>query len=449
MARDSIEYGFDAQPIANFDKMKALGGTYIHRYDPGGNRSITLRMWIDENRRRGQRYIVQGTRLEAANTGVTWEEIDSDPLCLAVSQDDEPDLNRYDNDKNKFPEEVLQTRMYTPTTSPHKGRIGWTLPSILQERYDRWKTKLPNKPILVNFAGPSMTNGYYWDGAGHKPYMKAADRYSFDLYPKNTGGVWHLYQHVLCIEKMKLWAKELGRDPTSVEEVYVESVDSVLDNEEGGGRLRGPTPNEQSAMVFGSISRGVFRITYWTQQIGRDNKTGESFDYWNLTKDNSDRIVRDGGIFKRYQRFFITEPVSIVQSPPAQLNQNKGPIVWPNSEVVTWKIGEETLVAQIDYTGMTDVVFSGTAVGSLPVGDEKDEHIKALQATVSQLVADKAGLEQILAATKSQLGETQLALTQRDATIDFQTKHIALQDMRITDRNVRLSAIAKALEGLQ
>src|SRR4051812_23708730 len=93
--RPLIWRAVDAQPIGNFADVVALGANALHRYDPGPQKSDTLAAWTAEARKRGLFYIVQGTAVEAQ---AEYNPV-GDPYLIAVAQDDEPELNRWDNAK--------------------------------------------------------------------------------------------------------------------------------------------------------------------------------------------------------------------------------------------------------------------------------------------------------------------------------------------------------------
>jgi hypothetical protein len=377
-ARPYIFTGFDAQPGDTLDELMRYLPNAIHRFDDGPQHRDTLQGWLKQVRDLGLYYIVQGTACE--RFGLDMAELDADPLCLSVAQDDEPNMNRYDSQKNRVPEAELAKVMYTPTLAPppHASMMGWTRAEVLRDRYARWKAKLPNRPISLNFAGPSLTST--WDAgnelAQHRVYYKACNEISYDEYVRNTGGEgWHLFFPAMCAEKVVKSGATLAGG-------YVEVADAALDGVEPGGRLRGPTPAEQSTQAWSQVARGVRQLWWWTQRTGIPAK----FLYMNAPAENLARVVYDTAVMRRCDEIIGRGTVTIVTTPQPNYNAAKPPVVWPASEVVTWELDGKVLRVELDYTGRTLPVITEPEAPRPPEpAYASKEEVARLQAQVTEL----------------------------------------------------------------
>jgi len=382
-----ILIGYDAQPIENFDRMRSLGANALHRYE-ATYRSIPLTVWIDEAVKRGFYLMIQGTAADTQNVPLG----SLHPNVLSICQDDEPDLNRY-NDAHiskMTPAEkgAYLARIYTPENAPHPSNIGWTQPSILQERYARWK-KQTTLPIVVNFAGPNINSGYYRDDLKwHKAYMGAADTHSHDLYPKNfNGDGGHLYWPANVTDKINAAGGKCL-------DAYVECAFG------GTGFKRGPTPSEQSVMVWSLLGHGVRNIWYFPQKIGG------GFAYWNVNPENEAQMLIDNTTIIRHSNLIATGVLTVTQDPKVKNSQYTIPyntLVWPNTEVFTWSgANGEKLVANVNYVG-ADVKITHTPpllVELPPKHPSNDDKIKKLEQSMAEnQIAIKALVDGVRAIT--------------------------------------------------
>jgi hypothetical protein len=433
-----ILLGMDARPKEDYARAKALGCNALHRLDPGPQKKDTTAVCVAAARALDLLYVVEGVVAEAEG----YDMAAADPYLVAWAHPDEPDLNRADQ-IGKVPDAVLVKQIYYPvgstvpgaTPAPHPSCIGWTLPSVLAERYARWKAKAPNVPVLVNVNGQNLTSGYYADGRWHKPYFDASDAGSTDLHVDNAGGGnWPLYYLALAIDRLARWHRGGIRD------CYIECSDEVLDDVEGGGPLRGPTPDEQSTQVWLALGHGIRRLWYFPQRIG---KTGSKFAYWNIAPANADRMRADNAQVLWYQRLIATGRHSLTQTPAFVENTAKGTRTLPTVEVHTWWDDDQSLTVTLDLAGKTPprVAYTGPRpfVAAAPpvvvpeVTDPRDKQVLDLTHALDEMTQARDNAKAALAETaalaqslRDQLARAQQLLTDATTTLTARAAEVAL-----------------------
>lgn len=361
-----ILVGLDAQPVENFAKAAEVGNA-LHRYDNGPSKNVTLKDWLKAADAKGLRAIVQGSAADYQAV-----DLSAFPAVAAIAHDDEPDLTRRDGS------------IYTSANAPHPSMVGWTLPTVLEERYKRWRKMYPQFPVTVNFNGKSLLNNYYKaDLVYHAAYIKASDEQGLDLHVRNNwGDGGHLYWPAFCFDKLKQTGNPV--------DMYVECSDQGLDGNEGGGANRGPTPNEQATLFWSALGHGAKRVWYFPQRIGKDNKP--SFLYLNVKPENWARMREDWATVQKYMTIIGTGKLTVEQSPPVKWDPNKGTLIPPNVETFTWTLGEERFEVFVDYRGASAVVMKYTGPkppdpNPIPTPDPRDAQIDTL---TKQLAAEKA-----------------------------------------------------------
>lgn len=333
-----ILIGLDAQPTDNFDIAASLGNA-LHRYDNGPQKNVTLDTWLTKAQAKNLYVMAQGLQFSAQKLDPSkyWN-------VVAITQDDEPDLNRYSTAR-------VNPDIFTPTDAPHPGSIGWTRPAVLAARYADWKARWPGTPITVNFNGSSISNGYYKsDLIYHIGYIKASDAQGFDLYPKNNqGDGGHLYWPVGVFDKLKVVGNPV--------DIYIECSDQALDGLEGSGPKRGPTANEQGTLVWSALGHGAKRLWYFPQRIG--SASAPTFKYYNLSVANEARAKDDFASIKKYMNLLANGTrTTIAQTPKVQMDLNKGAQIWPNTETFKWELGNESLIVAVNYVDGTAPMFA-------------------------------------------------------------------------------------------
>jgi hypothetical protein len=434
-----IIIGMDAQPIENFDKVLDVGCNALHRYDSGPQKSVTAAAWMAAARQKSLFYVVQGTAFDAQG----YDFSQPDPFLLALAQDDEPDLNRYDSQKGKISEEVLRTYMYTPTSTYHPNVIGWTLPDVLKDRYERWKAKAPNLPILLNFNGQSWINAYYGDGKFHRPYLPFTDWIGLDLYTRNARGTsWPLYYLSHAFDKLAATG-----EPTY--DAYIECSDQVLDGDASGGPNRGPTPIEQSTSLWSVLMHGAKRVWYFPQQIGKDAKTGQAFQYWNIKPENADQMRIDNAIILKYQKLIALGKRTLVQTPVAQANYSKGTVVFPTKEVCTWELDGQKLTVEIDLNGVIPPIITVPDVPP-PTVPELQQQLKLAQDQLRTAIAKLGEKDAAIAARDAQIATMTVASQQKDAQIAAQAAALAAANTALSSAHdqVKQQAAQIVAQGL-
>jgi hypothetical protein len=418
--RPQLLIGVDARPIRGdrpqdgMDEVVRLGCNALHRFDDGPKHQNTVHEWVDAARVRKLYYIIQGTACEKFN----YDYSTPDPFLVALAQDDEPDLNRWDSQKDKVPLDVLEKQVYTPTAAPHKSNIGWTRPEILHERYARWKAKAPHLPVSLNLNGQTLSSAYYADGKWHKPYLVSCDESGLDLYPRNASGErWPLNFLPWCFEKLKLWHH-------TVLDAYIECSDQVLDGNASGGTNRGPTPAEQSNLFWSVLLQGARRIWYFPQRIGA------GFQYNNMTPENAARARLDNSTALRHQNLIVNGVLSApVQNPVFAWNVSKGLVTFPWTETRSWTLGDERLTVTIDYSGKTDPVIEYVPGTQLPPLEVENAKLRAAlaeeanrNAQLTQEVMSLGGLladrDAIIADLQSEIGSKQTTILQQAERLD-------------------------------
>lgn len=330
--KPAIVRAVDAQPVGEFDNVVAIGANTLHRYDNGPQHTTTLATWTAEARKRGLFYILQGTAIEAqADYDPT-----GDPYLLAIAQDDEPELNRWDSSKTPDQQAWLV---------PDGKMKGMTKPAILADRYARWKAKWPDVPVRVNFSGKDMTNPYYADGAQHLDYMRAADGYGIDWYAKTTNANQTIGMNGFALRKLATWADVIKKRGV-IYDAYFECSDQHL-NAVG----RGPTPTEIHTTIWHLLANGVRGVSAFPQRIG------QPFSYNNMTPDQRQAVVDAYATIARYENLIVNGTRTLSVNPAFAWNATKGTVTLPTLESATWTRGAETLNVTGDVTGATMPVF--------------------------------------------------------------------------------------------
>ena len=338
-----ILLGVDAQSPATFDKVKAIGANTLIRFDPGPQKNITLEAWMNEARRKELFYIVQGTVFfsdKHPKPNLT------DSQLIAIAQDDEPDLNRWHNGQDN-PLRVAEGRFK-----------GWTKPEILAELYADWKKRAPKIPVIVNFAGQHVSNAWYVDGAGHKPYIDATDWVSFDWYVRNNNADRYLINFVgWTMDKLTKWSENKPQF------AYIECSDQVLDGDAKGGIGRGPTPAETTTQIWHALAHGAKGVWLFPQRIRG------GFDYWAITPENETAIKDTFALIKKHDLLLAEGTRVLKEEFPANPTHNDPAKKWPTWEEVTWtsKDGKQTLTVKIDLTGEKAPEISGVPAPASPL----------------------------------------------------------------------------------
>ncbi len=362
--RPRIIIAVDAQPISNMDRVKALGANALHRFDSGPAKNTLLSTWIKEADSRGIFTIIQATAADAQ--GVDLATLPK--TVIAISQDDESNLNRWPYTGTPAQQAQAATWLYTPTNAPHPSVVGTVLPTITNDRYVKWKSKT-TLPVMANLAGPPINSGWYKpDLIYDKGYLASADILSADVYPCNTSGTdpptyGYLYWPANVTDKLSgasgkpVWA-------------YVECAF-------GRGQFkRGPTPAEQSVLTWSQIGHGARGLTFFPQCVN------PPFSYWAMTPENEAAAKADIAGILSHADLICDGKLTVVQTPKVQNSNYTAPggkLVWADSEAFTWTLGTEQLVVSVNYkTPGVTVTYTAPPVSTPP--PTLEDRVKALEA---------------------------------------------------------------------
>jgi hypothetical protein len=171
-----------------------------------------------------------------------------------------------------------------PRDDPSQDRdpnlIGWLQPDepenrgidpqVLQDRYSQLKDINSSRPVLINFDGSHMVNGYkgFTFGApktsdDYAPYIQAADWVAQDIYPI-TGWLNPAAIGVsgAATATLKTWS---GNKPTFA---YIEtSQQRLFTANHPDWPARGPTPAEMRGEVWDAVMHGANGIMYFSQSF--------------------------------------------------------------------------------------------------------------------------------------------------------------------------------------
>jgi hypothetical protein len=380
----------DAQPVEYFADVVSLGANTLHRYDNGPQHTMPLATWTARARAKGLFYIVQGTAIEAQ----TEYDPTGDPYLIAIAQDDEPELNRWDSSK---------TAEQQPNLVSDGKMKGMTKPAILAERYARWKAKWPDVPVRVNFSGKDMTNPYYADGAQHLDYMRAADGYGIDWYAKVTNANQTIGMNGFALRKLFMWADAIKKRGV-IYDAYFECSNQKI-NAVG----RGPTPTEIHTTVWHLLAYGVRGLTAFPQQMG------QPFSYNAMTAEQRQAVIDAYAVIARYENLIANGTRKLETSPAFAWNPAKGIVTLPTLEAVTWTLGDESLKVTIDVTGAAMPTFAYTGPITPPLPDDPAPDAK--DALIAELQRQVADAERATADALAKVADLQAQLANANVTV--------------------------------
>jgi hypothetical protein len=167
-----------------------------------------------------------------------------------------------------------------PSTDTEPNLIGWLQPDepenrgidpqALQDQYAQLKSINPSRPVLMNFDGSHMVNGYKGFSFGspkaqvdYAPYIQAADWVAQDIYPV-TGWLNPAAIGVsgAATATLKTWS---GGKPTFA---YIEtSQQRLFSASHPDWPARGPTPDEFRGELWDAVIHGANGIFYFTQSF--------------------------------------------------------------------------------------------------------------------------------------------------------------------------------------
>jgi hypothetical protein len=140
-------------------------------------------------------------------------------------------------------------------------------PASLQANYANLKAINPNRPVMINFAGAHMVDGYAglrWaspkSAAVYAPYIQAADWVAQDVYPV-TG--WLQPKAIGVVGAATATLAGWSGKPTFA---YIETSNQRLFTSPEIME-RGPTPAETRAEIWDAIIHGAKGIAYFPQAI--------------------------------------------------------------------------------------------------------------------------------------------------------------------------------------
>ena len=180
---------------------------------------------------------------------------------------------------------LIREATNTPATDTSPNVIAWMLhnadepednpnitPAQLNAEYTALKAANPTRPILMNFAGAHMINGFAghtWatplTQADYAPFLASADWVAQDVYPV-TGWIKtdspSLAAPGFATSVLRNWS---GNKPAFT---YIETSNQrLLTNDYPQFRERGVTPAEFRAEVWDSIIQGTRGIIYFPQML--------------------------------------------------------------------------------------------------------------------------------------------------------------------------------------
>jgi hypothetical protein len=188
----------------------------------------------------------------------------------------------------------------------------------------------------------------------------------------------------------------------------------VLDGVENGGPYRGPTPNEQSTLVWMVLGHGGRQIIYFPQRIGGGND--RTFKYENVSPENEAQMKKDNAFILWHQKLIATGSHTMVQTPKFQNDTNKGTMVFPTTEVHTWTLGDETLVVSLDLSGATAPAI--TYAGSHPYVEAAPAPVDPNLQKIADLTAQLTASQATIASQKGAIDEATAAITKARQQID-------------------------------
>lgn len=264
MKKPKFIIGVWAQPASSFDKWKARGVNTVVQWEPeraygGAPPRVSKAAWEEEAAGRGLFFATQ--------PGESPERVRAEglqPFRFAFMQDDEPDLWRPPQvEVEQPPGSGQRVKVPDPRIIQSGKWAGWTDPAVLEARYKLCKDNAPDVPVFTNFAGPSLSNEYYTDAAGHRRYLNSSDVVGHDWYPKNKNAARYPNSHVvLPMRKLALPAFLPAKGGAWPQIVFIECSNQGIAKE---GRC--PTPDDMQEQVDLAVANGAVGICWFAHSF--------------------------------------------------------------------------------------------------------------------------------------------------------------------------------------
>ncbi|HYE20133.1 MAG TPA: hypothetical protein VEA69_16925 [Tepidisphaeraceae bacterium] len=352
-----------AQPLQLFPTWKARGKNVVIGFEKGPG--STQKQWEDAAAAMGLWFI---TLPEMHRI----DEQAAQPYRLGFMQADEPDRNLW---KANEPADSPNNRTLIPA-----GEFkGWRKPEVLEALYAACKRAAPHLPVLVNFAGPTVTAKAYTHGRGHARYIAAADWLCGDWHTLNADAIRYSPQQVIdMLRRLAFWSAAPGLDVkngydsarniatmngSKLKLGYVEASDQNLINQFG----RGPLVDEYEAQVRLVMDAGCVG---WVDFATR---FGEGWD-WTKSKgfDGSDDIPGLPERMLKLSEEFVGKPATPVSDAAKAVAQLL-------DDVAGLKKDNADLRGKLDTATLTSEMAMSLAQGT---ADRLAAMVKAAGATV-------------------------------------------------------------------